>query len=474
MSNQPDAIIIGSGPNGLAAAIHLQQKGLSTEIYEQAHEAGGATRSGEITLPGFVHDLGSAIHPLCMSSPFFKQLPLSEFGLEWIFPEIPYAHPFADGSAIGGYKDVEQTARQLGKDGNSYYRLMTKLVEDWPLLEGFVLNPFQIPKNLPQLTSFGLKALLPAKAFSKLYFKEEKTRAYFYGSAAHSTLPLTNLASTSFGLVLGVIGHKYGWPYPRGGARSIPDSLLAYFKSIGGRIHLNQYITHMGDMPKAKAYLFDLTPKQLLNIGGTEFTDSYRKRMSAYRYGLGIFKMDFALDGPVPFTNPICRKAGTIHLGYSTREMEASVNNAFNNLISPRPYVILAQNSIFDGSRAPEGKHTVWAYCHVPNGSTTDMSPYIENQIEKAAPGFKKLILAKTTHTTDQMEAFDPNLVGGDVNGGMQDIRQLFTRPITKISPYNTPNKHIYICSASTPPGGGVHGMGGFNAAEKVLSDHFQ
>jgi phytoene dehydrogenase-like protein len=474
MSNQPDAIIIGSGPNGLAAAIHLQQKGLSTEIYEQAHEVGGASRSGEITLPGFVHDLGSAIHPLCMSSPFFKQLPLSEFGLEWIFPEIPYAHPFADGSAIAGYKDVEQTARQLGRDGNSYYRLMTKLVEDWPLLEGFVLNPFQIPRNLPELTSFGLKALLPAKAFSKWYFKEEKTRAYFYGSAAHSTLPLTNLASTSFGLVLGVIGHKYGWPYPRGGARSIPESLLAYYKSIGGKVHLNQNITHMGEMPRAKAYLFDLTPKQLLKIGGTDFTDSYRRRMSAYRYGLGIFKMDFALDGPVPFTNEACRKAGTIHLGFSTQEMEASVNNAFNDLISPRPYVILAQNSIFDSSRAPEGKHTVWAYCHVPNGSTTDMSPYIENQIEKAAPGFKKMILAKATHTTDQMEAFDPNLVGGDVNGGMQDIRQLFTRPIAKISPYNTSNKHIYICSASTPPGGGVHGMCGFNAAEKVLSDHFQ
>jgi len=474
MNNSPDAIIIGSGPNGLAAAIHLQQKGLSTEIYEQAHEVGGATRSGEITLPGFVHDLGSAIHPLCMSSPFFKQLPLNEFGLEWVFPEIPYAHPFADGSAIAGYQDVELTARQMGKDGNSYYRMMTKLVEDWPLLEGFVLNPFQLPRHLPELTSFGLKALLPAKAFSKLFFKEEKTRAFFYGSAAHSTLPLTRIASTSFGLVLGVIGHKYGWPYPRGGAGSIPESLLAYYKSIGGIVHLNHNITHMGEMPRAKAYLFDLTPRQLLKIGGTDFTESYRKRMAAYRYGLGIFKMDFALDGAVPFTNEACRKAGTIHLGYSTKEMEASVNNAFNDLISPRPYVILAQNSIFDSSRAPEGKHTVWAYCHVPNGSTTDMSPYIENQIEKAAPGFKKMILAKTTHTTDQMEAFDPNLVGGDVNGGMQDISQMFTRPIAKISPYNTPNKHIYICSASTPPGGGVHGMGGFNAAEKVLSDHFR
>jgi len=474
MSNQVDAIIIGSGPNGLAAAIHLQQKGLSTEIYEQAHEAGGATRSGEITLPGFIHDLGSAIHPLCMSSPFFKQLPLSEFGLEWVHPEIPYAHPFADGTAIGGYQDIEQTSRQLGKDGNNYYQLMNKLVEDWPDLEGTVLNPFQIPSNPIKLASFGLKALMPAKAFSKLYFKEEKTRAYFYGSAAHSTLPLTNVASTSFGLVLGVIGHKYGWPFPRGGARSIPESLLAYYKSIGGKINLNTNISHMGDMPKAKAYLFDLTPKQILKIGGTEFDQSYRTRMANYRYGLGIFKMDFALDGPIPFTNPICRKAGTIHIGYSTREMEASVNNAFNDLISPRPYIILAQNSIFDPSRSPEGKHTVWAYCHVPNGSETDMSPYIENQIEKAAPGFKDLILAKTTHTTSQMEAFDPNLVGGDVNGGIQDIRQLFTRPIAKWSPYNTPNKSIYICSASTPPGGGVHGMGGFNAAEKVLADHFQ
>lgn len=474
MSKQTDAVIIGSGPNGLAAAIHLQQKGVSTAIFEQAHEAGGATRSGEITLPGHIHDLGSAIHPLCMASPFFKQLPLSQFGLEWVHPDIPYAHPFADGTAIGGYQDVEQTARQLGRDGNAYYKMMSKLVEDWTDLEGTILNPIQIPKNPIKLASFGMKAILPAKILANLYFKEEKTKAYFYGSAAHSTLPLSSIASSSFGLVLAGIGHKYGWPFPRGGAKSIPESLLAYYKSIGGVIHLNHNVTHMGQLPKAKAYLFDLTPRQLLKIGGTEFTENYRRRMGNFKYGLGIYKMDFALDGPVPFTNPICRKAGTVHLGFSTKEIEASARNAFNNLISPRPYIILAQNSVFDPSRAPEGKHTVWAYCHVPNGSETDMSPYIENQIERAAPGFKKLILAKKASTTSAMEAFDPNLVGGDVNGGMQDIRQLFTRPIAKISPYNTSNKNIYICSASSPPGGGVHGMGGFNAAEKVWADHFE
>ena len=473
MSNHQDAIIIGSGPNGLAAAIHLQQKGISTAIFEQAHEAGGATRSEELTLPGFIHDLGSAIHPLCMASPFFKQLPLDQFGLEWIYPDIPYAHPFADGSAIGGFKDVEQTAMQLGRDGNAYSKLMDTLVEDWTSLEGSILNPLQIPKHPIKLAKFGLKAMLPAKILADLYFKEEKTKAFFYGSAAHSTLPFLNIASASFGLVLAGIGHKYGWPFPRGGAKSIPESLMAYYKSIGGVIHLNSPIAHMKDLPKAKAYLFDLTPKQLLKIGGTKFTDSYRKRMANYRYGLGIYKIDFALDGPVPFTNPICRKAGTVHLGFTTKEMEASVSNAFNDLISPKPYVILAQNSVFDPSRAPEGKHTLWAYCHVPNGSETDMSPYIENQIEKAAPGFKDLILAKKTHTTSQMEAFDPNLVGGDVNGGIQDIGQLFTRPIAKLSPYSTPDSSVYICSASTPPGGGVHGMCGFNAAEKVISDHF-
>jgi phytoene dehydrogenase-like protein len=310
--------------------------------------------------------------------------------------------------------------------------------------------------------------------FNKIHFKEEKTRAFFYGAAAHATLPLTNVATASFGLVLQATAHKYGWPFPRGGANSIPESLAAYYKSIGGKIFLNTEVSHIDQLPQAKAYLFDLTPRQLLKIEGTKFTQKYRNKMASYRYGQGIFKVDWVLKEPIPFTNPVCRKAGTVHFGYSTKEMEASAAHGHKGYVSPRPYVLLAQHTIFDSTRAPQGMHTAWAYCHVPNGNTTDMTPHIEAQIERAAPGFKDLIVAKHTHNTVQLEAFDPNLVGGDINGGKQDITQLFTRPVARLSPYSTPDKRVYICSSSTPPGGGVHGMCGYNAAVKAFDDHFR
>ena len=297
---------------------------------------------------------------------------------------------------------------------------------------------------------------------------------FFYGSAAHSTLPLTNIASASFGLVLTTTAHKYHWPFPKGGAQNFIEALLAYYKFLGGEIHLNQLVTHVHDLPNAYAYLFDLTPRQLLKIGGTNFSSLYRQRMENYHYGAGVFKMDWALSEPVPFTNDKCRKSGTVHIGFSAEEMESSEKGIHQQLVSEKPYVLLAQHSPFDPSRAPEGKHTAWGYSHVPNGSTADYTEIIESQIERAAPGFKDTIVERSVMGPMELQQWNPNLIGGDINGGRQDITQLFTRPIVKLSPYSTPDPRVYICSSSTPPGGGVHGMCGFHAAEKVLEDHFK
>lgn len=468
-----DAIIIGSGPNGLSAAVRLQEMGLSTAVYEQAAVPGGATRTEELTLPGFKHDVGSSIHPLGIGSPYLSTLPLAEHGLEWVHPDIPFAHPFLDGTALAAYRDIEQTAAQMDKDRLSYLSLFQSLSEGWDKISPDLLGPLGIPQHPAPFISFGLRAGLSSKTLANIYFQQEKTRAFFYGAAAHSTLPLTKLASASFGLVLFVLAHKIGWPFPKGGASKISDALISYYKSRGGTLELNFPVTDMQELPKAKAYIFDLTPKQLLKIKGTRLPWLYRKRLENYRYGAGVFKMDWALHNPIPFTNEKCRKAGTVHFGFNTRQIELSEKVIHGNGLTKEPYVLLAQHSPFDSSRAPAGKHTAWAYCHVPNGCELDMTEEIENQIERAAPGFRDSIMARATHTASQMESFDPNLVGGDVNGGMQDIWQLFTRPVASFSPYSTPNHKVYLCSASTPPGGGVHGMGGYNAAQKVLKDHF-
>lgn len=473
MTDIYDAIIIGSGPNGLSAALRLQQAGLSTAVYEQAATAGGACRTQELTLPGFKHDVGSSVHPMAISSPYFKTLPLAEHGLEWVHPEVQYAHPFLDGTALAAYRDIRKTAEQMGLDQQSYSSLFQQLNKEWDKIDQDLLSPLSWPQHPLSFTSFGIKALLPARSFVNHYFRNEKTKAFFYGVAAHSTLPLTNLASASFGLVLSTLAHKSGWPFPKGGAQNIANSLVNYYTSLGGKLHLNFPVSHLEELPKARAYVFDLTPKQFMAIGGTRFPWLYRKRMENFRYGAGVFKIDWALHNPIPFKNERCRKAGTIHIGNTTHKIEISEKLIHENKTVKEPYVLLAQHSVFDESRAPTGKHTAWAYCHVPNGNTEDMGMAIEQQVEKFAPGFRDSIMAKATHNSKQLEVFDPNLVGGDVNGGMQDISQLFTRPIARLSPYSTPNPKIYLCSASTPPGGGVHGMGGYNAAQRILKDHF-
>lgn len=463
-----DAIIIGSGPNGLAAAIRLQQNGLKTVIYEAADKSGGATRTENLTLPGFKHDVGSAIHPLAFDSPFFKTLPLDEFGLEWIHPEIPFAHPLAEG-AIAAYKDVEQTAEQLGIDQNAYLKLFNKLLLIWNNIQNDALGPLRIPSYPLDFAKFGLNALLPASTFVNRHFNLETTKTFLYGAAAHSTVPLTNLASASFGLVLFILGHKVGWPFPKGGAINISKALLGYYQSIGGELVLNHPVTDLAELPDTGYYFMNLTPAQILKIKGTQFSRIYRNRLSRFRYGAGIFKIDWALEGPIPWLDNKCKKAGTVHLGYSSQEIEHSEKVVHEDHISHRPYVLMAQHSLFDDTRAPKGKHTAWAYIHVPNGNEFDPTAYIENQIEKAAPGFGKLILARSVKTSMQMQAFDANLVGGDVNGGKPDITQLFTRPVARLNPYATSDRRIFICSSSTPPGGGVHGMCGYHAAASVF-----
>lgn len=474
MSAKYDAIVIGSGSNGIAAAIRLQKKGLKTAIFEQAATPGGATRTQELTLPGFKHDVGSAILPLGLASPFFRNLPLTDFGLEWIYPEIAYAHPFDDGTAYGCYKDIKRTAAQLGEDEEAYLNLFRPLLENWDKLNGDLLGPLGIPKHPFPFMKFGFKAMPSAQMLANHYFKNEKTKVFFYGSAAHSTLPLTNIASASFGLVLTTSAHKYNWPFPKGGAGNFIKALLDYYKSLGGELVLNNWVEDIRDLPNAYAYLFDLTPKQLLRIKGLNFNSLYRKRMESFTYGAGVFKMDWALKEPIPFTNEKCRRAATVHIGFTKEEVENSEKEIHQKNVTNTPYVLVAQHSPFDDTRAPEGKHTAWAYIHVPNGSTEDFSSIVENQIERAAPGFKETILARSKMNTVDLQHFDPNLVGGDINGGKQDITQLFTRPIAQISPYSTPDPRVYICSSSTPPGGGVHGMCGYHAAQKALKDHFK
>ena len=465
-----DAVIVGSGPNGLAAAIELARNGRRVAVLEAEDTLGGGVRSAEITLPGFVHDLGSAIHPLGYASPFFSTLPLEEHGLEWVHPEAPLAHPFDDGSAAVLHKSIEKTASGLGPDGEAYRRLMAPLSADAVRIATSLTGDFRLPRHPVSLSLGGLRALRPAHALAKDLFASEAARGLFAGNAAHSFLPLEGRPSALFGLVLGVLGHAFGWPFPRGGAQNLADALVSHLTSLGGEVHTGIRVRSVRDVPRTRSVLFDVTPRQLLSIAGEHFSGRYRSSLERYRYGPGIFKVDFALDSPVPWAAEECSKAGTVHLGGSLDEISAGEAAVTRGEHPERPFVLLAQQSLFDDSRAPEGKHTVWAYCHVPNGSTTDMTGRIENQIERFAPGFRDRILAKTTAGAAELQAQNANLVGGDINGGYMDLRQLIARPAARLNPYSTPAPGLYICSSSTPPGGAAHGLCGFMAARSALS----
>src|SRR6201995_3791489 len=469
-----DVVVVGSGPNGLAAAIALQKAGLRILLIEAASTVGGNMRSAELTLPGFIHDIGSAIHPMAVGSPFFSSLPLQDFGLEYIFPEYAAAHPFDDGTAAIFESSLQQTASGLGIDGDSYTELFSRLVNEWPMIDTGGLGPFRIPHHPVAMANFGTKALLPAASLARNYFKGEKARGLFAGMAANGLLPFSKIAGSAAAIVLMVLGHRKGWPLVRGGSQELANPLAAYFVSIGGQIQTGFRVEKLKDLPGARAVVMDISPKQALEIAGYSFSSSYRNQLMKYRYGMGVYKIDWALDAPIPFTASSCTKAGTIHIGNSYSEIARNEQLTANGQHPEKPFVLLAQQSLFDPTRAPAGKHTAWAYCHVPNGSVQDMRTAIEKQVERFAPGFRERILTAHTMNTNEMEAYNSNNVGGTINGGVQDIRQLFTRPALKLSPYRTSAKGIYLCSASTPPGGGVHGMCGFQAAKRVLKDIFK
>src|SRR6185369_3234147 len=462
-----DAVIVGAGPNGLAAGIVLAQAGKRVRIYEANDVIGGGARSGSLTLKGFTHDLCSAVHPLAAGSPFFKSLPLARYGLEFIYPPAALAHPFDDGTTVLLHRSVETTSQQLGTDEAAYRNLMGPLVRNWPHISEDILGPLRLPHHPIALARFGIHAIRSAKALVRSDFKEAKTRAFFAGMSAHSSISLDHLGTAAFGLVLGATGHSLGWPIPRGGARAVSNALAVYFAELGGEIVTGKRIGSLGDVPTVRATLFDVTPHQLLAIAGERLPPRYKRKLRQFRYGPGVFKMDWALSGPVPWKAAECAEAATVHLGGSFEEIVESERDAWEGRINARPFIIACQPSLFDSSRAPVGQHTFWAYCHVPNGSSADMVTSIEDQIERFAPGFRKLVLARNVLSPALLEKHNANLIGGDISGGAHTLTQLFTRPTLRT--YSTPVRGVYICSSSTPPGAGVHGMCGYHAARVAL-----
>ena len=462
-----DAIVIGSGPNGLAAAIRLAQAGLSVCVVEREQTPGGATRSDALTLPGFLHDVCSAVHPLAVGSPFFRSLPLAQHGLEWIYPPAAVAHPFDDGTAVCVERSVERTAERLGSDKNPYRDLMGPLAQSWTLIDEELLGPVKIPRFPLALARFGLAGFKSAQRLVRSRFGAARAAALFAGLAAHSMLPLDKIPSAAFGLVLGITGHVFGWPIPKGGSGRIADALSSLLRSVGGKIITGCNVDSLDELPSVKLTLCDVTPRQLLQMAGSRLPPFYQRQLARYRYGMGAYKVDWALDGPIPWKAAECATAATVHLGATFEEIAASERAAWNGEHADKPFVLVVQPSLFDRTRAPAGKHTAWAYCHVPHGSNFSMLERIETQIERFAPGFRARVLARSILPPAELERRNPNLIGGDINGGIQDVRQLFFRPTR--SHYQTPVKGLYLCSSSTPPGGGVHGMCGYFAARAAL-----
>ena len=464
-----DAIVVGAGPNGLAAAIVLARAGLSVRVLEAGDTVGGGARSAELTLPGFVHDVCSAIHPLGLASPFFRTLPLADHGVKWIDPPAALAHPFEDGTAALLERTPEASVSALGDDESRWRRLFAPLVRDAEPLLDDVLAPLHLPSHPLALTRFGARAALPATALARLSFRGPKARGLLAGLAAHSMLPLERPPSAAFGLALGLLGHGVGWPFPRGGSQRISDGLASYLRSLGGTIETGRRVESLAELGATRPVLLDLTPRGLLALAGDRLPSRYRRRLERYRFGPGVFKLDWALGGPIPWHAEECGRAGTVHLGATLEVIAASEAAPWRGEIAERPYVLLAQQSLFDPTRAPAGQHTAWAYCHVPNGSTVDMTERIEDQVERFAPGFRERILARSALAPADLERHNANNVGGDINGGAATLTQLFTRPVARLSPYTTPLPGVFLCSASTPPGGGVHGMCGYHAAQAAL-----
>jgi phytoene dehydrogenase-like protein len=464
-----DAIVVGAGPNGLAAAIELARAGLSVRVLEAADTIGGGARSAELTLPGFVHDLCSAIHPLGIASPFFRTLPLADHGLQWIEPPAALAHPFEDGTAALLERSSEAAMHTLGEDDQRWQRVFAPLARNAEMLLADVLGPLRVPSHPIVLARFASRAAPPATMLARLSFRGEKTRGLFAGLAAHAMLPLERPPSAAFGLMLGLLGHAVGWPFPRGGSQALSDALASYLRSLGGEIETGRHVESLEELHDSRLVLLDVAPRGLLGLAGDRLPDRYRRRLERYRYGPGVFKLDWALDGPIPWQAAACGRAATVHLGATLDEIATSEAAPARGEIAERPYVLLAQQSLFDSTRAPAGQHTAWAYCHVPNGSRVDMTNRIESQVERFAPGFRERILARSARGPSDLERENANYVGGDINGGLADLRQLVTRPVPSWTPYSTPLPGVFLCSASTPPGGGVHGMCGYHAARAAL-----
>jgi phytoene dehydrogenase-like protein len=469
------AVVIGSGPNGLAAAITLARAGLEVEVHEAEEQLGGGLRSAELTLPGFVHDVCSSVHPLGLASPLFRTL---ELDVEWVQPDAPAAHPLDDGTAVLLEHSLLATAEGLGRDDGAYRRLVGPLVESWREVERVLLGPHPVsPRTVlrlgDRLGARGLAAALraalsSARALAEGHFADQRTRAWFAGHAAHSMLPLERRPSAGFGLTLAVLGHVVGWPFPRGGSQLLADALAAKLRDLGGEIRTSSPVD---SLPPADLVLADVVPRELLRLARGRPPERYARALHSYRHGPGAFKVDWALDGPIPWSAAECRRAGTVHLGGLLDQISASEWDAWRGRPAERPFVLLAQTSLFDPTRAPVGKQTAWAYCHVPNGSGQDMTERIEAQVERFAPGFRELVLARHAMGPAALEARNRNLAGGDLNAGAMDLGQLLFRPVRKLVPYRTPLTGVYLCSAATPPGGGVHGMCGFSAARVALRD---
>jgi len=462
--------VVGAGPNGLSAAVELARHGKSVLLVEARDTVGGGTRSEELTLPGFIHDVCSAIHPTGITSPFFDMVPLGEHGLEWVHPEVPLAHPLDDGSAAILARSVTETAGSLGGDAAAYRHMMEPLVADWPLVRRQVLGPIVRPPRHPlAMGRFGLKAMLPAQRLAGR-FQGDRARALLAGLAAHSVAPLNRPFTAGVGLTLGIAGHVAGWPMARGGSQRIADALASLLISLGGEIRTGTRVDSLADLPPASVYVLDVVPRAALSIAGDRISGRRRSEMAAFRHGPGVFKVDWALDGPIPWANERVAAAGTVHVGGTLEEIAVAEADTEDGYHPDRPFVLLAQQSLFDTTRAPAGAHTAWAYCHVPSGSTVDMTDRIEAQVERFAPGFRDRILQRHTIDPAGLELRNANLVGGDIAGGAITVRQLLARPTVHWDPYRV-GDGVYLCSASTPPGAGVHGMCGYRAAVDALGD---
>ena len=469
-----DAVVVGSGPNGLAAAVTLAKAGLSVLVVEARDTPGGGTRSAALTLPGFVHDVCSAIHPLAVASPFFRAeaSALAGLGLELIQPPAPLAHPLDDGSAVMLERSVDITAEGLGddRDAESYRNLFGPMTATADALFSEVLGPpLHLPRHPGVLADFGLRGIIPARGQVEGWFRDARARALFGGMAAHAVLPLERSPTTAVGLLLAVAGHAVGWPLARGGSQAIADALVARLRALGGTVETGRTVASLDELPRARAYLLDVSPRDLARIAGDRLPAGYRRRLARYHHGPGVFKLDWALDGPIPWRAEECLRAATVHVGGTFDEIAAGEAAVWRGEHPERPFVLVAQPSLFDPTRAPAGRHTGWAYCHVPAGSTVDMTGRIEAQVERFAPGFRDRILARAKRNPVDFERSNPNYVGGDITGGVADLIQLVARPVLRLDPYSTPARDVFLCSASTPPGPGVHGMCGLSAARSAL-----